>query len=542
MRAFRGAASLALVALALAGCGDAEPRPRVGGTAVIGAGSDLDAANPLVTVDAWTNDLLRFALFTPLVRYGPTLEYEPYLAESWEMTGDTGVIFHLRRDVRWHDGRQTTAEDVLFTYERATDPATGFPNPGYFERWTGGVVVDSFTVRFAWEPHAEPMAGLPFTGIVPRHLLDTIPAERMSQALFNRHPVGNGPFRFVSQRANDRWIFEANPDFPEGLGGRPRLDRLVWRVIPENTAQITEIRSGEADLVLQPRPEQVVELDERDDLRAIVKPSRQFSFIAWNGKRPPLDDPEVRRALAMAIDRQAILDGLRRGFGVLAVGPIAPFHWAYDAEDGPIPFDPDSAAAILDARGITDRDGDGIRELPGGGDFAIEIKVPASSDFNRDVAEVVRGDLADLGIRATSRPTEVGTLFADVTSAERNFDAALLGWNGDFRLDIGDLFHSRAMAGPYQFASYANPAVDSLMDRAEAETDRAVATPLWRRVQRILRDEQPWTPIYYQTDAFLVRERLEGVEMDIRGALLTVHDWWIDESGDAAKEETENGG
>jgi peptide/nickel transport system substrate-binding protein len=518
---------LPALCLAIAACGG-DAAPRTGGAVVIGAGNDLDFANPLVSVDAWTNEILRFALFTPLVRHGPGLEYEPYLAESWELVGDTAVVFRLRRDVTWHDGTPTTAHDVLFTFQRATDPATGFPNSGYFSRWRDGEVLDSFTVRFRFEPHAEPLAGWPTTPVVPRHLLEAVPPADLRHAPFNRNPVGNGPFRFVSQRANDRWIFEANPDFPTGLGGRPLLDRLVWRVIPDNTAQLTEVRVGQADLVLQPRPEQVRSLGQREGLHVLEKPSRQFYFIAWNGRRPPLDDDRVRRALAMAIDRDRILHGLRDGLGRSAVGPIMPFHWSYDDGLAPLPHDVAAAAELLAEAGLRDHTGDGRLQRPDGSAFEIEIKFPAGSDFHRDVAEAVRSDLAGLGIRVTSRPTEVTTLFGDITSPERRFDAVILGWIGDLRLDLRDTFHSAAVSGPYQFASYANPEVDRLMELAAIDPHRDSATPLWRRVQRILRDEQPWTILYYHSDAFLARDRLRGVRMDIRGALVHVTEWWVD--------------
>lgn len=516
--------------LLLASCADpdAGPPARTGGTVVIAAGSDLDFANPLVSVDRWTNEVLRYALFTPLLQYGPDLEYEPALARSWEFEGDTAVVFHLRDDLRWHDGAPTTAEDVLFTFQRATDPETGFPNASYFSRWTGGEAVDSYTVRFRLQPHPDPLAGWPFTPIVPRHLLDTIPAARLRQARFNREPVGNGPFRFVSRRAGDRWVFEANPDYPEGLGGRPLLDRVVWRVIPENAAQVTEIRVGEVDLALQPRPEDVRAAAEREGIRALLVPSRDFNFVAWNGARPPLDRPVVRRALALAIDRQQILDGIRHGYGTPATGPIMPFHWSYSEELSPLPFDPDSARALLASAGITDRDDDGTLELEDGSDFAIELKFPSESGVNRDLAEAVRADLARLGVRMSTRATEFTTLVADLTSPERRFDAALLGWSGDFRLDLHDLFHSAALGGPYQFASYSSPEVDSLLDRASGELERDRATPLWRRVQERLRDDQPWTLLYYRTEAFLARERVRGMEMDIRGALVTLPQWWIE--------------
>ncbi len=529
----RGLALGALVGVTAGACAGRDAPPR-GGTVVIGAVADLDTGNPLVSVDAWANEVHRYVLFMPLLQLGPELEYTPYLARSWDMAGDTAVVFHLRHDVRWHDGQPTTAEDVLFTYERATDPATGFSNSDYFAGWTGGEVVDSYTVRFHLEPRPDPLAGLPFTPIVPKHLLDTIPAERLRQAAFNRSPVGNGPFRFVSRRANDRWVFEANDDFPADLGGRPNIDRLVWRVIPENSAQLTELRVGEADLILQPRADQVTELAQRPGLRAVVKASRQFAFIVWNERRPPLDDARVRRALAMAIDREAIVERFRQGFGTPGLTTVLPFHWAYDDSLRPLPHAPDSAVALLAAAGVADRDGDGMLERADGKPFALELELPAGSEYYRDLAEVVRHDLSAIGVRMSTKPTEGTTLFGDLTSSERRFDAALLGWVGDFRLDLHDVFHSEALDGPYQFASYRNPRLDSLLDAASAETDRTRAAPLWHRVQQILLRDQPWTLLFYQTDAFLARDRVHGLDMDIRGVLVNVGRWWVGSDGERA--------
>ncbi len=178
----------------------------------------------------------------------------------------------------------------------------------------------------------------------------------------------------------------------------------------------------------------------------------------------------------------------------------------------------------------------GCSSWPMGSDFTLELKFPAASDVNRDLAEAIRGDLAELGVQVSTRATEFTTLVGDVTSADRRFDAALLGWTGDFRLDLHDLFHSDALAGPYQFASYGSPEVDSLLDRAAQEGDRAAARPQWRRVQQLLRDEQPWTVLYYRTDAFLVRERLRGVDMDIRGALVSLPGWWVEGPGPARED------
>jgi peptide/nickel transport system substrate-binding protein len=506
--------------------GDTET-PQRGGTVVIAYPSDLENLNSLVASDKFTQEVNRYVLFLPLLRYTHDLSYEPALAERWELEGDTAVVFQLRRDVRWHDGRRTTAADVVFTFERARDPETGFPNADYFALWSTVTAPDSFTVRFTFAPHAEPLAGLPFLPIMPAHLLDSIPAARMRQAAFNRRPVGNGPFRFVEYRPNERWIFEANSDFPQALGGRPYLDRLVWRPMPDQTAQLTELSTGGVDMVFAPPAQDYTRVAAQPGFRGIVRPGRQYANVMWNGRRPPLNDARVRRALSFAIDVQQIIATLRSGHALPTVGPIGRFHWAFDPELQPLPFSPDSARALLLEAGITDRDGDGTVELPDGTPFQVELKIPANNQLNRDMAEMIRSNLADVGVRLTTRPVDFSTLIQDVTSPRRNFQAVLMGWESDFRINLRDLFHSAAMSGPFQIASYSNPRVDSLLDRAAVARERREAKPIYAEVQRILREEQPWTFLYDYPDLVLMRDRVRGVEMDIRGALLNVHSWWV---------------
>ncbi|HEX6558250.1 MAG TPA: ABC transporter substrate-binding protein [Longimicrobiales bacterium] len=502
-------------------------RPRQGGTLVIAGGSDLQNLNSLVNSESWTTEFINNVLFLPLIRLKSDLTYEPALAQSWRMLGDTGVIFRLRRDVFWHDGRRTSAYDVAFTFNRAKDEATAFPNSDYFDKWQRAQVIDSFTIRFAFQRHVEPLMGWVATAIMPRHLLDSIPPGRLRQAAFNKNPVGNGPFRFVSYRANDRWVFDANPSYPRALGGRPHIDRVIWRIVPDNTAQVTELSTGQADIITAARAEQAKQLRTRPDLRLVLRPNTNYAMIVWNGKRAPLNDARLRRALTMGINRQEMIDVLRAGFAQIATSPVPPFHWAFDRSLPPIPYDTLGARALLRAAGYQDRNRDGIVEDAAGKPLELELKVAANNSFNRDVGELVRASLARIGVGISARPVDFPTMVQDISSPERKFDAAFLQFSTDLRLSFHDAFHSAAIEGPFQSASFRNAELDRLLDRLDVTTDRKKAVPAWHRVQRILRDEQPWTFLWWAPNIIVMRDRVQNATMDVRGALRTLPQWWL---------------
>jgi peptide/nickel transport system substrate-binding protein len=533
--------TFALLALAITACSDktknnassSDTTPVQGGTVVVGMPSEFDNLNPLVSLDRYTQEVNREMLFLPLVTYTKSLDYEPALARSWKMLGDTGAIFYLRNDVKWTDGVKTTAEDVLFTYDRAKNPETAFSNAADFTHWKTAKVIDSLTVQFTWDPHAEPLSGLPFLAIVPKHLLDSIAPAQLKNAAFNKHPIGNGPFKFAEYRPGERWVFEANPEFPADLGGRPYLDRVVFRPIPDVTAQMTEIQTGDIDVVLNAKSTQLKSIATQPDIRVIVRPSRQYAIVGWNGKRPPFNQPVVRRALSIAIDRQAILTNLRAGYGSLAVGPIGPYHWAYDSTLTPLPYNPDSAKAMLKSVGIYDRNNDGTAETPDGKPFEFELLTQAGSVINKDMAEMITSNLAQIGVKVHVKPTEATTMYGTISDPARKFDAVIVAWESDFRTNLRDTFHSKSITGPFQLASYSNKRVDMLIDSVEKVTDRAAAKPIYAELQKIIREDQPWSFLYNFPDLSLVRSRVHGVDMDIRASLLSIGKWWVSDGASA---------
>jgi peptide/nickel transport system substrate-binding protein len=362
---------------------------------------------------------------------------------------------------------------------------------------------------------------------MPKHLLDSIPAARLRQAAFNKNPVGNGPFRFVSQRANDRWIFEANRAFPAALGGRPRLDRVIWRVIPDNTAQIAEIRTGQVDMILGPRAENVATLDAERTMRAMIRPSNRYNMITWNNKRAGLNDARVRRAITLSLNRGEMLAVLRKGYGTIAVSPVPPFHWAHDNSIQPLLYDTATAKRLLTAAGWVDRDRDGVRENTAGNRLEFELKVAANNQFNRDIGEMIRAHLERVGIRINVRPVDFSTMIQDITAPERKYDGAYLQLSTDLVLNFHDILHSSTVNDPFHATAYSNPEMDRILDRVMVTRDRKQAIALWSRFQRIFRDDQPMTITWWSPDLIVVRERLQGVQMDVRSALLTLPRWHI---------------
>jgi peptide/nickel transport system substrate-binding protein len=206
---------------------------------------------------------------------------------------------------------------------------------------------------------------------------------------------------------------------------------------------------------------------------------------------------------------------------------VPPTHWAFDPGLAPLDYDSLGARRLLAQAGFLDRNGDGVLESADGKPFELELKVFANNAFNRDVAEMVRSDLARIGVRIIPRPVDGATLIGDITGAERNFDGAFLTFETDLQLNLSDAFHGSVVTGPTQTASYSNPALDRAMDRAVAARTITEAKPHWSQVQRILRDDQPWSFLWYPPELLVLNERVKDAQMDIRGIFVTLPTWWL---------------
>lgn len=515
---------------------------KIGGTAVVGSFGDLQGLNSLTATDSYTNAIMRYMLFMPLVKYNEELEPIPWLAEGWELRQIPGdsleLTVRLRKDIQWHDGVPTTAEDVKFTFDRAVDPKTAFANASAFSLYNpeSAEVVDPYTFRVRMKPHSDFLDIWYQTAIMPKHLLGDVPPDQLAQHPFQYKPVGNGPFRFVNRVPSQEWVFEANPNFPEDLGGRPYVDRVVWRYIPEQPTLLTELLTGRVDVYPGANATQAARIKADPNVELKTAPTPQWVYITYNTNLPMFDTAEERRALTMALDRQAIVDGLVYGYGEVGRGTATPAHWSYEPDDPQtfVPYDTAQARRLLAQAGWEDRDGDGILENEQGKEFRFTLKTNKGNDLRKDIMEVVQAQLRPLGIVVEPKLVEWVTLLDQLQGSlnargerEREFEAVVSSWVDYFRKDDADILHSRNINNPYQFAEYTNPTVDRYLDTLAVITEREQARPLWRDYERLIVQESPYTVIYYPERLTGVHKRLQNVETDVRGELVNVQDWWI---------------
>lgn len=534
-RAAGSAAALAAL-LILAGCGDGGPeeRPevppgeRAGGTSVMGGLAEVPTVNPFFLNDYVGSQLAREALFVTLVSLDEDFRPVPRLARSWSWSEDsTRVTFRLREDVRWHDGDTVDADDVAFTYRTVRDPDVGARGRLLFERWDSVQVVDDHTVRFRVDRGYAPLFAWTRVPVAPEHVLGEVPAAELSSHPFGTTElVGSGPFRLVEHRPGDRWILEANPQFPEALGGPPQLDRLVYRVVPDGTTLLAELRAGEVDFYLRVLPAQVDGIRSDTTLRLATFDFPSYSFVAWNSRREPFDEVGVRRALTMGIDRTELVEAAVEGLGTVASGPVGPWHPAHDSTWRPLPYAPDSARALLEAAGWRDGDGDGVRER-NGEPLAFELSTPDVS-LRRDLAVMIQAQLSEVGVDVRTQVREYGSLVSRLTGSSRDFDAALLSYQPDLVVDDRDLWSCARPDAPLHLSGWCDETLDAVMDSAAVATDRASRRALLRRYHQAVHRAQPFTFLHFEERANGLRRGLRGVELDARGDLISVADWWLE--------------
>lgn len=538
----RPLAALAAAVLAVAGgaaCrGERQPpagaeaaEPRRGGQVVIGSSSDINGVNELIVpLTATTNDLMR-QLFLPLVEERPDDgPPTPRLAESWSFSDDRRTLtFRLRPDVVWSDGVPVTADDVVFTHQAWISPEVAWEGAFLVETVESVEAIDPHTVAFRFtHPYSTQLLDAAAGAVIlPAHVWGKHPfAEWRSDAdWFVRNLVVSGPFTLASWTPQQEIVLERNPRyFEEGL---PRLDRVVIRVVPDQTAQLTQLLAGQLDFVLSLAPDDAPKVEAAPDVDLLSFWTRGFIAIAWNVRGELFADPRVRLAMTLGIDRETLVESIWGDLARPIASPIPPDTWAWSDDVAPLPYDLARARRLLDAAGWVDRDGDGIREKDGR-PFRFRTITNAGNSQREDAQVIVQDQLRRLGVVVVPEALEFHTLIEQITSGE--FDATVIGWGIPTTFDFRFLYHSSEIGGT-NVTGFSHPELDRLLEEARLARDMPAMGPYLDRLQHLQQELQPYTFLWQSKRLVGVRDRVHGVDPNHLFTFGNLREWWVEPEG-----------
>jgi len=504
-----------------------EPRP--GGTVVVGILTDVDNWNPFLVATANAEDILALLYPTLAVEqvdyrdHPPS--FEPNLAESWEFSADgLRLTFHIRPEATWSDGVPVSSRDVVFSWKARTSPVLGWGGAELEDRIASVEALDPRTVRFTFR-HTYPYQLMDANDgpIVPAHAWEAIPFEEWERTDWAARTLSAGPFELVSHESQQQIVFRRNPRYWKQ--GRPYLERIVWRILPDQTNLLTQLKTGAIDLMEGIPPREAGHVRQHPRLELIVFSDRTYGYVGWNNRSGLFRDRRVRRALSLAIDRTTLLETVLRGFGRLGVGPVLSTMWAFNHDLQPLPFDPAEAVRLLAEAGWRDRDGDGVLDRRGR-PFRFELLTNAGNEVREDMVVLIRDQLARVGIEVMPRFIEWGALISRLQRGD--FDAYVSAWREATQVDLAPIWHSAPPGEPtMNWVGYANPEVDRLLSKGGRLPTIEAQKPVLDRIQELIVRDQPYTFLFEG-------ERLDGLNRRVQNAVINdatpyfnVDEWWV---------------
>src|SRR5271165_604855 len=456
--------------------------------------------DPRVGVDAQSariDDLI----FDSLVRRDEHFNLKPWLAESWEIPDPLTYIFHLRRGVHFHNGQPLTARDVKWTFDSLMSGQLRSAKASTYAPVDRIEAPDDYTVTFRLK---QPFAPLLWNlsdgaiGIVPYG----------SGEDFNRHPIGSGPFRFISAQQDKEVLIQRNLDY---WAMPSKLQRVQFKVIPDATTRALELRKQSADVVINALTADTVVTLERDhNLSVMESPGTIYAYLAMNLRDPILKDVRVRHAIAYAVNVQPIIHYLLRDQAQPAYSVLPPQHWAYDADVEKYPHDPARARQILDDAGYRPVSGNGTR-------FRITMKT-STEESTRLLAAVLQQQLREAGIELDIRGFEFATFFSDITKGAYQFHS--LRWiGGNLDPDIFEhIFGSNSFAPKRANRTfYSNARVDELIREGRSTVDQQKRKAIYDQIQQIVAEDLPYINLWYLDNVLIHTHRVQGIEIGPSG-------------------------
>ncbi|MCL4491861.1 MAG: peptide-binding protein [Nitrospirae bacterium] len=505
----------------LPGC-SREPGIKYPNTITFGASADAKRLIPFLASDSASGDISGY-LFNGLVKYDKNIQLIGDLAESWDVSPNGLVItFHLRKNVKWHDGAEFTSDDVVFTYQKVTDPKIPTPYSSIYGPVDKVEAPDRYTVRVTYKEPFAPALESWSMGIIPKHLLE---GKDLASPEINRSPVGTGPYKMGEWITGQRVTLEAFDNYFEG---RPNIDRIIFRVIPDSATMFLELKFGGIDFMGVTPPQYKLQVNTDFFNKYFQKfryPSFGYTYLGYNLLNPLFSDKRVRQAIAYALNKKEIIAGVLLGYGTPCTGPFPPESWAYNKNVKDFEYSPDKAIKLLSEAGW-EMNPSGLLQK-NGRIFSFTVLVNQGNEARLKSAQIIKEQLKKVGIEMNIKVLEWQAMLHEFID-KKKFEAIIMGWALSRDPDLYDIWHSsKTKEGEFNFISYKNKEVDTLLIEGRQTFDIGRRKKIYHRIHEILADEQPYTFLYVPDALPVLHKRFKGVEKAPLGIMYDFIHWYV---------------
>jgi peptide/nickel transport system substrate-binding protein len=496
--------------------------PSYGDAIVVSSISDVRTLVPILASDSASSDICGM-VFNGLTKYDKDVHIIGDLAQSWDILEDGLVIlFHLRKDVRWHDGMPFTARDVLFTYNKLIDPKVKTPYSGDFERIKSIEAADDYTVKVTYKEPFAPALSSWGMWIMPEHILK---GADFGNTAFSRSPVGTGPYKFKTWKTGEKIELVSNHDYFEG---RPFIDRYIYRIIPDDATIFLELQTQGVDLsTLSPLEytRQTAGDFFRKHYNKFRYPGFGYTYMGYNLSDPKFKDVRVRQAINYAVNKEEMTKAIFFGLAEVTTGPFMRDSWAYNKDVKAAPYDIAKAKELLAQAGWKmDKNGWLAKD---GKEFEFTVLVNQGNGERQRSAEMIQKYLKDVGIRMKIRVVEWNTLINEFLNKKR-FEAVLMGWFLSRDPDNYDIWHSsKTREGEFNFVGYKNEEVDRLLTEGRRTFDESKRAAIYHRVHELIYADQPYLFLYNADMLPIVNLRFRNVETSPIGIGYNFIKWYV---------------
>lgn len=501
--------------------------PDVGGVYSEGVVGKPQFINPLLMQYNQVDQDLNALIFNGLTKMDGNGQIEPDLAKSWEVSDDgLTYTFRLRTDVHWHDGRPFTADDVLFTISLMQDP--DFPGVAYLGRLWQSVTaekLDEYTIRFVLPEPFPAFAEYTRIGILPKHILGSMPARDLLNHPFNLKPIGTGPFKL--DEVNTQFARLVNN--PLYAGKKPRLAQMALRFYSSFDKALAAYKTGEIQGISTIPPEAIADVQNLETLNLYTALLSGYYIVYLNLQDPEtapfFQEVEVRQALAYGLEREAIIRQALNGQALVANGPILPWSWAYDPNQPKLDYSPDLATSLLDQAGWIDADGDGVREKEGS---PLAFTLLTNEDPAKiAVARALSQQWQQIGVAVTVEPAGHGL---GEQLDQRDYQAALAEVLLAGDPDPYPFWHQTQVEDGQNYPGWNNTDASVLLEEARTIQDQGHRNDFYFEFQRIFATEVPSIVLFYPTYTYGVSQEIHGVQLpnlsNPSDRFRTVTDWY----------------